>query len=319
MGILTTFGTQNGIYWPHYWHFLLIMYGAYLSISCMTIKTCLHEKFQFFNIFCKRFSQKWAFWPFLGHKMGIYWPHYWHSLLIMYGAYLSISCMTIKTCLHEKFQFFNVFCKRFSQKWAFWPLLGHKMGIYWPHYWHFLLIMYGAYLSISCMTIKTCLHEKFQFFNIFCKRFSKKWAFWPFLGHKMGIYWPHYWHSLLIMYGAYLSISCMTIKTCLHEKFQFFNVFCKRFSQKWAFWPLLGHKMGIYWPHYWHFLLIMYGAYLSISCMTIKTCLHEKFQFFNIFCKRFSQKWAFWPLLGHKMGIYWPHYWHFLLIMYGAY
>ena len=79
-------------------------------------------------------------------------------------------------------------------------------------------------------------------------------------------------------------------KTFLYNKFQFFNVFCKCFSQKWAFWPLLGHKMGIYWPHYWHFLLIMYGAFLSISCMTIKTCLHEKFQFFNVFCKRFSQK-----------------------------
>ena len=44
----------------------------------------------------------------------------------------------------------------------------------------------GAYLSISWMTIKTCLHEKFQFFNIFCKRLPKNGHFDHFWDTKWG-------------------------------------------------------------------------------------------------------------------------------------
>ena len=63
------------------------------------------------------------------------------------------------------------------------PKNGH-FDHFWDTQWGFTdpttdilwLIMYGAYLSISWMTIKICLHEKFQFFNVFCNRFNKKWA-----------------------------------------------------------------------------------------------------------------------------------------------
>ena len=70
MGILITFGTQNGDLLTQYLYVLLIMDGPYPSLSCMTIKRFCIISFNISMYFVSVLAKNGHFDPFWDPKWG---------------------------------------------------------------------------------------------------------------------------------------------------------------------------------------------------------------------------------------------------------
>ena len=99
MRILTNFGTQNGDLLTRLLTFFANILWSVSQHIVYDYKNCLHDKFQFSMYFVSVLAKNGHFDHFWDTKWGFTDPTNNIILVIIYGAYLSISCMTIKTYL----------------------------------------------------------------------------------------------------------------------------------------------------------------------------------------------------------------------------